>query len=1460
MAKKLFSKTGSEELKTIENVLVLVVILLAISFIAVGMLMTQSTGGFHKSKNTSYQKADISYTIPKLDTDNDTLPDIEENYKYGTNETNPDTDGDGMRDDWEVKYRVYDPVTFEVRPDPNNPDDAYDDPDNDGYDFNGNGIIDHYPDKVIKKEGRIDNTIPTSSDYIDTILDWLLKSPTQYRGTMVRLGGSTGAQVVDAGNYEIGMGTNPNKEVFFNISDYSAPGSKILVRVEPGGARPIYLEKNNHVWVEGIFINNGYEWEIRVRGGEQFTNIQEYMYAKMRENPYVLDPVTGMPVRNETNPNNWDTDYDGMPDGWEAHYGVGAVNITTKKWEWKFFLDPTNPDDRDADMDVIIDITTGQEIPCPDALTNCQEYDAGTDPTRPDTDGDSFDHGDGILHCEDNNCNDFFEVNTWVNITLPDGSVLPRRLNPRNPDTDGDGMPDGWEMWYFGPAAALDPNNKFADPDKDGLYNFKEYWYNTNPIKPDTDGDGMWDGWEANNGRIYESGPNKGKLDIDPTNPNDWNRDVDFDSSGSRVGDGLINLEEFKYGTDPHAMDTDKDNLTDYDEVKGAGSGLGWLCYADGKAMRYFTNATSADSDLDDTIDPITKESRLDDEDGDGNDVPNEEFLDGADNDGDEYAQQHDGVDNDKDGVADDSWDSPYGRPEFNTENGIDDDLDGFIDDGPFHPAGRPEGVDEEIDLNDWNEIFVFGTNASNPDTDMEGLSDWVELFTDWDTVTTGIQATDPTLSDTDADELEDDDEVHGVPIKLPGSTMYDIVKTNPIDADTDNDGLLDGLEVFTDFDLSTPAVDSTNPCDEDTDNDGMKDGYEYDNSDLDGDGLPTMWERQYSYAFLFDRRLDPAKLDTNGNGIIDSKEDFDGDGLDNLHEYMYRCSPIDDTTHEINNIGIPDGMWMAWMKANHTLTPKPVYIDTDGDGMADWYENYYGLLPFDPGNTANPNSYTYGPFGDPDGDGFRNIDEYIYNTNCTNMDTDGDGLLDWADHEFLAVGYIHYDESTGEPTFVSYAYDSNLDGIADWWQRYYFGDFWATDPNAAADADPDNDNLTNLQEYLPDIHTHETPPTMDPVHVDLWPYTQIGTNPLTNNTDGDTFKWGNWTFQLEDKYDPKPVNISAPQRIMNPIGKEYYGVNPLDPHDAYGDADQDMATNYDECNRPKGSTNASDPDSDQDGMPDGWEIIYGRWNESRHEFNIDPTNPNDWYLDPDHDGYNWTVGSFHPDTKQYDYGERDWNRDGRIDFMTENDSYCNLAEYLFGIDKDCDGINENTTDPNFNDTDFDGMNDGYEVCNGDNDHDKLPNLWEIRYGTDPFNPDFNNNGVIDTDEDWDLDGWSNKIESIKHTNPFDRDTDGDFIDDPVDADPLTPSSKGISVQVELQDNTNTDNTADDTAPSQSDVYTTYEDAEKTSSIDVENSIPAKKPDYRIVSLINEGKKIKGEERLTTCETKKDLN
>jgi hypothetical protein len=102
-------------------------------------------------------------------------------------------------------------------------------------------------------------------------------------------------------------------------------------------------------------------------------------------------------------------------------------------------------------------------------------------------------------------------------------------------DTDGDGIPDAWEI-----ANGLNPNDPTdagKDPDGDGLTNLQEYQKGTNPNVKDTDGDGISDGAEITAG----------------TNP------LIADSDG----DGLTDGQEAKIGTNPLNVDSDGDGIND---------------------------------------------------------------------------------------------------------------------------------------------------------------------------------------------------------------------------------------------------------------------------------------------------------------------------------------------------------------------------------------------------------------------------------------------------------------------------------------------------------------------------------------------------------------------------------------------------------------------------------------------------------------------------------------------------------------------------------------------------------------------------------------------------------------------------------------------------------------------------------------------------------------------------------
>lgn len=325
-----------------------------------------------------------------------------------------------------------------------------------------------------------------------------------------------------------------------------------------------------------------------------------------------------------------------------------------------------------------------------DGLTNSEEEKLGTDPRNPDTDGDGISDGD--------------EVHKY-------------HTNPLKKDTDGDGLSDPDEITIY----HTDPLN--PDTDSDGLKDGEEIARKTDPLKPDTDGDGLIDGDEVN------------QYKTDPLN-------ADTDGDGLRDGDEIR-----KYGTNPLARDSDGDGLSDGDEVN-----------------IYKSNPAKTDTDGDglsdgEEVNTYHTDLLMPDSDGDG-------LLDGE-----EIKQLHtdpNKADSDGDGLTDGDEVKKYNTNPLKADTDGDQlsDADEIL---KYHTD--PLKADTDGDgLSDGDEVLKYKTNALKVDTDGDQLSDAEEVLK---------YHSDPLKTDTDGDGLTDGDEVNRT-------------HTDPLLADTDGDGIND--------------------------------------------------------------------------------------------------------------------------------------------------------------------------------------------------------------------------------------------------------------------------------------------------------------------------------------------------------------------------------------------------------------------------------------------------------------------------------------------------------------------------------------------------------------------------------------------------------------------------------------------------------------------------------------------
>lgn len=256
-------------------------------------------------------------------------------------------------------------------------------------------------------------------------------------------------------------------------------------------------------------------------------------------------------IYGRTNPLSPDSDGDGLPDGLELGWRgpTSAVN-TNADTDGDGF-----PNFR-SDLDPPFYNTAENygNVPNVDAPNQGNKTDlkAGTttDPSNPDTDGDGL--PDGV---EDANRNGWVDgdgatiapnvapslARNWPNGKMDAGEVW-TETDPNNSDTDGDGATDGYgEDKNF--------NGKIdGDTNVDRVRQSGELWTETDPLNRDTDGDDLPDGWEVNNS-------------LDPLDSGTLNMRTGGagnpinGASGDPDNDGASNLQELINGTNPRFAD-----------------------------------------------------------------------------------------------------------------------------------------------------------------------------------------------------------------------------------------------------------------------------------------------------------------------------------------------------------------------------------------------------------------------------------------------------------------------------------------------------------------------------------------------------------------------------------------------------------------------------------------------------------------------------------------------------------------------------------------------------------------------------------------------------------------------------------------------------------------------------------------------------------------------------------------
>lgn len=589
-------------------------------------------------------------------------------------------------------------------------------------------------------------------------------------------------------------------------------------------------------------------------------------------------------------------------------------------------------------------------------------------------------------------------------------------------DTDSDGMPDSWELRYrLNPAI----NDAALDADVDGLSNLSEFQRGTDPQNPDTDGDGLPDGAETGTGIFIsatDTGSNPLIYDTDQDGLPDGDEVLNFwhpsnPNKADSDGDGFSDLDERMSLSEP----SDANNTPARVPVYSASANT-WTWSIDQLQLIWDHRKTVSKADPFDRETIFTAAVWNASAGSSTSDLEMTlRFGAGSLN----WLFRCAG--NGSFSYLIDGTDVFVTDPNYQKADLL--HALGFSGYGPYDTSSRlrlsltAQGKPEPENV--WRivfEIFNYDTQKSvvrsevinlKANTSLQtGTAKWMSSngSTNRSTLTamSGFEVVfSPISVESRLPAAFRDSDNDGMPDLWESSHGLDPSNATDASADSDQDGLTNLAEYQV----------NTDPHAKDTDKDGAPDGYEVTQSSnpLDPVSVPS---------FYLGLASGPGD-DFNANGLSDTWEvlyravglipsaDNDGDGMSNLAESIAGTNPLDPAS-KLELIPTPNGsaIQLSW-----SAQPFKVYTLLASTNLTDWAPFVRTIV-----NTDALSVITR----DVPASTLRNVRYQAFRVTVSDQDTDGDRLNDWA--EYILGSDPRVANANRQPAVI----DTNRDGIPD--------------------------------------------------------------------------------------------------------------------------------------------------------------------------------------------------------------------------------------------------------------------------------------------------------------------------------------------------------------------------------------------------------------------------------------------